>query len=179
MPPAFETITTGRLIIRPYADDDIAAAQSFLMDAETMAFWPRPFTAAEAAEWVQRNAARIRDTIYGRCALVLRSSGEVIGDAGVMRISVAGEERNDLGYIVSSRHWRQGLATEAALALRDHYFDVFGVDELCANMAWDHVGSQRVAERIGMRRVLEFHNPRNRGFLTYLYSISRPPTVTR
>ena len=48
------------------------------------------------------------------------------------------------------------------------------VDELCANMAWDHLGSQRVAERIGMRRVLEFHNPRNRGILTYLYSISRP-----
>jgi len=173
MTHAFDAIATERLLIRPYTEDDIAAAQAFMMDPATMAFWPRPFTADEAANWVRANIARIDGSIYGRCALVLRSESRAIGDVGVVRASVAGAERNDLGYIIHSRYWRRGFATEAAMALRDHYFGVFGVAELCANMAWDHYGSQRVAERIGMRRVLEFHNPRNREILTYLYAIER------
>ena len=40
-------------------------------------------------------------------------------------------------------------------------------------MAHDHSASQRVAERIGMRRVAEYPNPRNRGILTYLYLLER------
>jgi RimJ/RimL family protein N-acetyltransferase len=37
-------------------------------------------------------------------------------------------------------------------------------------MAFDHVGSRRVAEKIGMRREREFVNRRNRDILTYLYA---------
>jgi [ribosomal protein S5]-alanine N-acetyltransferase len=173
MSTAFDAIETAQLVIRPYAEADIGAAQELLGDAETMAFWPRPFTSAEAADWVRANMARITTTIYGRCALLLKESGEVIGDVGVIRATSAGAERDDLGYIVHRRYWGQGYATEAALALRDLYFGEFRLGELFANMAADHHGSRRVAEKIGMRRLLEFHNPRNRGLLTYLYAITR------
>jgi len=173
MATAFDVIETDRLAIRPYTAADIPAAQELLGDAETMAFWPRPFTPEEAADWVRANVARIETTIYGRCALILKDTGETIGDVGVSRGTFAGAERDDLGYIVHRRHWGHGYATEAALALRDHYFGVFGLTELFANMAADHHDSRRVAEKIGMRRVLEFHNPRNRGLLTYLYAITR------
>jgi RimJ/RimL family protein N-acetyltransferase len=173
MSTAFDAIATERLVLRPYTEADIPATEELLGDAETMAFWPRPFTPEEAAAWVRTNVARINTTIYGRCALILKDTGETICDVGVMRGTFAGAERDDLGYIVHRRHWGRGYASEAALALRDHYFDVFGPPELFANMAADHHGSRRVAEKIGMRRVLEFHNPRNRGLLTYLYAIRR------
>jgi ribosomal-protein-alanine N-acetyltransferase len=173
MSVAFDAIETGRLTIRPYVESDIASVQALLSDPETMAFWPRPFTPQEAADWVRTNMARIDTTIYGRCALLLKGSGQPIGDVGVMRAAIAGEERDDLGYIVHCRHWGHGYATEAARALRDHYLGVFGVGELFANMAADHLASRRVAEKIGMRKILEFHNPRNRGLLTYLYAITR------
>jgi RimJ/RimL family protein N-acetyltransferase len=179
MANAFDAIATERLLIRPYREADIGAAQALLGDPETMAFWPRPFNPEEAADWVRRNIERIGGSIYGRCALVRRADDLIVGDVGVVRAQVAGEERNDLGYILARQHWGQGYAIEAALALRDHYFGVFGVETLIANMAWDHRASQRVAERIGMRRVLEFHNPRNRGILTYLYAIERAAAALR
>jgi [ribosomal protein S5]-alanine N-acetyltransferase len=172
MPP-FDPIATERLLIRPYTAEDTAAAQVFLADAKTMAFWPRPFTPDEAAAWVARSVASLAETIYGRCVVILKTTGTVIGDVGVIRAELAGEQRDDLGYIIHWPYWRQGFATEAAGALRDYYFRELGREVLYANMPTDHIGSWRVAERLGMRRLLEYENPRNRNLPTYLYRIER------
>jgi RimJ/RimL family protein N-acetyltransferase len=166
-------IETDRLMIRPYSVADQPALDAILMDATTMRFWPRPFTPGEAAGWLSRNIERINASIYGRCALVLKASAAIIGDVGVVRADLAGAERDDLGYIIHHRYWGQGLATEAARALRDYSFSFHGIAALYANMAWDNVPSQRVAEKIGMHKVLEFSNPRNRDISTYLYTIER------
>lgn len=165
-------LTTERLHIRSYSADDLPALAAILTDATTMRFWPRPFTLAEADAWLQRQMQSSGSSIYGRRALILRETGALIGDAGVMRSSIAGAERNDLGYIIHHPFWGQGLAPEAARALRDHYLDSQGVEQLVANMAWDNRPSQRVAEKIGMRKQLEFNNPRNRDLLTYVYAIA-------
>src|SRR5262245_22407340 len=128
-------IETDRLIIRPHSADDLPALAAILMDATTMRFWPRPLTPDEAAGWLSRAIESISTSIYGRCALVLKASGAIIGDVGVVRASLAGAERDDLGYIVHHRYWGQGLATEAARALRDYYFGAHGIAALYANMA--------------------------------------------
>jgi RimJ/RimL family protein N-acetyltransferase len=171
-------IETGRLGIRPYSPADLPALEAILTDATTMRFWPRPFTPDEVAGWLDRAIKSRRTSIYGRCALILKASAALIGDVGVVRATIVGAERNDLGYIVHHRYWGQGLATEAALALREHYFGVHGLDSLYANMAWDNLPSQRVAEKIGMHKVLEFNNPRNRDIATYLYAIERTAART-
>jgi ribosomal-protein-alanine N-acetyltransferase len=177
MPHPFDSIVTERLLIRPYTPEDIPAAQVFLTAAKTMAFWPRPFTPDEAAAWVARSVASFAETNYGRCVVILKASGDIIGEVGVMRVELVGEQRDDLGYIFHWPYWRQGFATEAAGALRDHYFRALGREALYANMATDHVGSWRVAERLGMRRLLEYQNPRNRNLPTYLYRIERAEWV--
>ncbi len=164
-------IETERLLIRPYTATDVEAAAGFLCDAETMAFWPAPFTAEEASGWVARNIERMRTTGFGRCALVLKETGVIVGDAGVVQTTVADRPCDDLGYILHRLHWGRRLAIEAARALRDHYFAVVGVDAMQANMPWNHDASRRVAEKVGMTKVLEFQNPRNRGILTFLYEV--------
>jgi RimJ/RimL family protein N-acetyltransferase len=164
-------IETARLLIRDYTLDDLDALAIILGDPTTMRFWPQPLSRAEAAGWIARNQERASEGMYGRRPLVLASSGAIIGDVGVVRSELAGAERNDLGYILHHPYWGQGLASEAAGALRDRAFAVQGLPALHANMAHDHIASQRVAERLGMRRILEFANPRNRGILTYLYEL--------
>jgi RimJ/RimL family protein N-acetyltransferase len=167
------SIETERLIIRTYTPDDLDALTAVLGDPTTMAFWPRPFTHDEAADWLRRNIARREESIYGRRAVLLRASGELIGDAGVVRAELAGAERDDLGYIIRSDHWGRGYATEAARALAALYLHAHASPALYANMAHDHVASRAVAERLGMHRVAEYPNPRNRGILTYLYRLER------
>ena len=166
-----QLIETERLLLRPYAWEDLPALTALLADRTTMRFWPRPFTPDEAQGWLERAMTASSSTIYGRRALVLKSSGEQIGDVGVVPAMLLGEERNDLGYIVDRRWWGQGFASEAAQALCDHYMHEHGLDALVAHMAWDNLPSQRVAEKIGMCKVAEFNNPRNRDLLTFLYEI--------
>jgi len=163
------SIETERLIIRNYHEGDLEALADLLGDAETMAFWPRPFTREEAAVWLGRNIERRESSIYGRRAVILKATGALIGDAGVVRAELDGEERDDLGYIIHREYWGRGYASEAARALASHYLYAQRLPALFANMPHDHVASQRVAERIGMRRAGAFANPRNRGILTYLY----------
>jgi [ribosomal protein S5]-alanine N-acetyltransferase len=167
------SIETERLIIRNYSEDDLEALAALLGHPETMAFWPRPLTRDEAADWLARNLERRETGIYGRRAVILKATGGLIGDAGVVRAELHGEERDDLGYIIHRDHWGRGYASEAGRALASHYLHAHRRPALFANMAHDHLASQRVAERIGMRRAGAFTNARNRGILTYLYVTER------
>ncbi len=55
----------------------------------------------------------------------------------------------------------------------DDAFTRLGLDDIYANMPCDHDSSRQVAERLGMGRVREFTNTRNRDIRTYLYKIRR------
>jgi ribosomal-protein-alanine N-acetyltransferase len=167
------SIETERLIIRNYCEDDLGALAGILGHPETMAFWPRPFTGAETAAWLARGLEQRETSIYGRRAVILKATGALIGDAGVVRAVLDGEERDDLGYIIHRTHWGRGYGSEAARALASLYLNAHRRPALFANMAHDHLASQRVAERIGMRRAGAFANARNRGILTYLYVAER------
>ena len=167
-------IEPARLIIRPYTFDDVERLLPILADPTTMAFWPRPFTPEEVEGWVERNIARHREDGVARYPLLLKDGETLIGDCGIIKVLVAGETVYDLGYIVHFPYWRQGYAIEAALALKQYAFDELDLPALHANMPHGHVASRRVAEKLGMQRVKEFDNPRNRNIRTYLYMISRP-----
>ena len=64
-------IETERLLLRPMREEDLDALAAILGDPTTMAFWPQPFSRAEAESWLARNIERGRAGIYGRRALIL------------------------------------------------------------------------------------------------------------
>ena len=167
-------LTTKRLTLRCYRPGEDAALYPIMSDPTTMRFWPQPYDREGVDAWVNRWIASYAENGYGRWALFERETGERIGDAGLIRTVLMGQEVIDLGYIIHHPYWRQGYAVEAATAIRDHAFEVLGIDRLVANMAHDHAGSARVAEKIGMKKVAEFDNPRNRGIRTFFYEIRKP-----
>ncbi len=105
--------------------------------------------------------------------MILKASGRLIGDCGLIPQKVEGLATHDLGWIIHPVHWNRGYATEAATACLRHAFDELLLDHLFANMPADHAACVRIAEKIGMRRQTVFHNPRNRNILTCLYSATR------
>ena len=164
-------LETDNLIIRPYQSDDLDRLSAILSDPITMRFWPSPLTLEAARAWIERSIQSYLLHGFGRYALVQTATGELIGDCGILKSTVAGQAVNDLGYIVHHPYWGRGYATEAARAVKDYAFDTLGLDALHANMPWNHDASRRVAEKIGMRRILEFDNERNRNIRTLLYTI--------
>lgn len=163
-------LETPRLLIRRFREDDLDAFAAIMGDAVTLRLWPRVFTREETAGWIARAMEQSRLPGYGRRAVVLKESGALIGDAGVLRLGLMGRERNDLGYILDRHVQSRGLASEAAAALRDHAF-ACGMADLWANMATDHTASRRVAEKTGMTLVATFRNAHNRNMETCLYGL--------
>lgn len=166
-------LETENLIIREYTPEDTDALYPILSDPVTMSFWPRPFTRREVEEWIGVNIRSYRENGFGRYAVVLKSTGKIIGDCGIRISKVAGETVYDFGYIIDHRYWGKGYATEAAIAIKKYAFDVLGIDVLHANMPVEHNASERIAQKIGMVKLREFDNEKNRGIRTSLYAVSR------
>jgi RimJ/RimL family protein N-acetyltransferase len=167
------TIETDNLILRDYTSEDIDALYPIMSDADTMSFWPAPFSRDDVQRWIDRAIASYHEYGYGRYPIILKENEKVIGDCGIFRTLVAGEPVNDLGYILHKDYWGKGYATEAAAAVMRDAFDRLKLESLHANMPYNHSASRRVAERLGMHKVREFTNERNRNIWTLLYCRGR------
>jgi ribosomal-protein-alanine N-acetyltransferase len=163
-------LQTQRLSLREFVPEDIDALAAVLSDPETMRYYPAPFDRAGVADWIQRNRIRYANDGHGLWAMILNSSGELIGDCGLVRQSVDGVDEIEIAYHVRRDLWRQGYATEAARACRDHGFSTLTVDELISLIRPENLASRRVAEKNGMTIWKEVTRA---NLLHYVYAIKR------
>ncbi|HET7235776.1 MAG TPA: GNAT family N-acetyltransferase [Actinomycetota bacterium] len=143
-------LRTERLDLRPLVPEDLDALAAILGDPVGMASWPAPLTHEESRAWIERNLARYEADGFGRCAIVWRESGELVGDAGLVSTEVEGTPEIELGWIVRHDMKRRGIATEAAAAWRDFAFEVLGLSRIVSMIDEANAPSRRVAEKLGM-----------------------------
>jgi [ribosomal protein S5]-alanine N-acetyltransferase len=144
-------LETPRLLLREFVAGDAEALGLILSDAETMRFYRVLFDRAGVAEWIARNRRRYAADGHGLWGMVLKASGELIGDCGVTTQSVDGVEELEIGYHLRRECWGFGYATEAARACRDWAFLSRNVGYLISLIRPENLASRRVAERNGMR----------------------------
>ncbi len=145
-------LETERLLLRELAHGDVDALAAVLSDRETMRYYPAALDRAGVAAWIESNRRRYREDGHGLWAMVLKSSGELIGDCGLVRQRVDGVDEIEIGYHVRRDLWGQGLAPEAAAACRDHGFEQLGAPQLISLIRPENRPSQRVAEKIGLSK---------------------------
>jgi RimJ/RimL family protein N-acetyltransferase len=145
------TIETERLTLRPLAPGDLDAMSALLGDAEALVHWGDPLDRAGARDWIERNIARYEEAGIGRCAIVLRESGELVGDCGLIPTTVEEVAEIELGWIVAASQQGRGIATEAGAAWRDHAFTALGLERIVSMISEDNIASRRVAEKLGLR----------------------------
>lgn len=143
-------LETERLVLREFVTEDAEALALVISDAETMRYYPAPMDRDGVVQWIERNVRRYSDDGVGLWAMMLKASGEMIGDCGITRQLVEEEFLYEIGYHVRRDHWRQGLATEAAVACRKWGFANLKVDRLISLIRPENSPSRRVAERNGM-----------------------------
>ena len=120
------------------------------------AFDAEPFDRPQMAQWLQRNLDHQAQYGFGLFSVILKGDLTLIGDCGLEMMEVDNVEVAELGYDFRSAYWHRGLATEAAAAVRDYAFQVLGLSQLISLIRVGNRASQRVAEKIGMRRMSEF-----------------------
>jgi RimJ/RimL family protein N-acetyltransferase len=170
VPNSPQVLGTPRLILREFSTDDADASGNVLSDPETMRFYAAPLDRTGVDEWIARNRVRYAKDGHGLWAMILRTSGELIGDCGLVAQEVEGANEIEIGYHVRRDHWRKGLATEAARACRDFGFAHLPVERLISLIHPANLASRRVAEKNGMtvwKEVIGFGHP------TLVYSIPR------
>ena len=168
-------IETDRLFLRPMAASDSEALLGIFGDPAVMAaFGAAPFDRHQLERWLGENLAHQERHGYGLYAVFEKASGALIGDCGLTRMDIDGTTEVELGYDFRSDRWGRGLATEAALAVRDHAFLRLGLPHLISLIRHGNRASQRVAEKVGMilaRDIARHDRP------YWLYSCSRALSV--
>lgn len=111
-------LTTPRLQLRPFTESDAPAMFRLGADPAVMRYiGSAPMqTEADALAYLQSHPlADYQRTGFGRLAIVLPESGDIIGFCGLKWVDeISGF---DLGYRLLPAFWRQGLAVEAGLAV--------------------------------------------------------------
>jgi ribosomal-protein-alanine N-acetyltransferase len=144
-------IETPRLTLRHLTLADVDAMFVILGDPVAMQYYPRSFTREDAVEWIERNIGRYENLGFGLWAIVLKSSGEMIGDCGLSHQIVEGVPMLEVGYHLQRSYWGHGYATEAANACMSYAFSKLEADEVISLIRPENTPSRRVAERNGMR----------------------------
>lgn len=75
-------LETPRLYLREFVPEDAGALALVISDAETMRHYPSAYDRAGVEEWIARNRRRYAQNGHGLWAMLLKSTGELIGDCG-------------------------------------------------------------------------------------------------
>ena len=144
-------LTTKRLLLRRMDENDYEDLCEILQDAKTMHFYEHAFEDEEVREWLDRQLQRYEKDGVGLWAVILRETGEFVGQCGLTYQEVEGEQVLEVGYLFKRRHWKNGYAAEAAKGCRDYAFERLKATGVGSIVRVGNSASQKVAMRNGMR----------------------------
>ena len=168
-------IETTRLILREMTENDFASLYSIFSDPDTMKHYPAPFDEEKVRRWIAVNQERYRTFGFGLWTVVLKATGEVIGDCGITMQNIHGVIRPEIGYHIGKTWQRRGYASEAARACRDYLFENTPFEAVFSYMKYTNAASYGVAEKNGMRFMEEYADPIN--VRTKVYGMTREEWV--
>jgi RimJ/RimL family protein N-acetyltransferase len=133
-------------------------------DPVVMAHFPALLTRDESDAQMDRCADQLRRRGYGLWAVQIRATSEFVGFLGLAVPSwkAAFTPCTEVGWRLARSAWGHGYATEAATAVLETAFGQLELDEVVSFTTTDNLPSQRVMQRIGMRRdpSEDFDHPR-------------------
>ena len=141
---------TERLLIRRITRKDMDALLAIMEKPEVMYAWEHGFTKKDVRKWINRQLTRYRKDGFGYFAVILKESDALIGQAGLMKSTINGNEAVELGYILDNAYWHNGYGTEAARACLEYAFRELELKTVCCSIRPENVASIRVAERLKM-----------------------------
>ncbi len=164
-------IRTERLLLRELTYEDFDALYAVLADSDIMEHYPYSFDEARVRNWITRNMERYRKDGFGLWAVILKESGEMIGDCGITMQNIHGQMLPEIGYHIRRNQQRKGYASEAAAACIEYAFENYDFPAVYSYMKYTNIPSQKTAMKNGMRFVEEYEDPDNK--YTRVYAITR------
>lgn len=171
---------TDRLLIRSLRNSDYDDVRAMLQSDEVMYAYNGALSETECRRWLNKQIEMSSENPdLGINSLILKESGEFIGQCGLSYQDICGEKKISIGYLLKSHFFHCGYAAEAASFMIDHAFGLMGINELYAIIRTDNIPSINVAERCGMKKrsivMRQFHGA---SILCSIYSIENSMLVS-
>ena len=151
-------ISSERLVMRDYADEDFPLFKSVYTDAEIMKYaYVDVYQSEEAIrsyfKKVIQDSKRIDNRDAYEFAVIEKQSGKYIGSADVdvqMKNRYGGF--GEIGYFLLKAFWGKGYATEIAAGLIGYCFEELMFHKVCASCHSLNKQSEKVMIKIGMTK---------------------------
>lgn len=148
---ACPTLTTDRLVLRPFHEDDLDAYHAVIASDEVVAALASgEVTRADAWQQMASFLGQWELRGHGQWALEERASGRMVGRAGLHHPERDEWPGLEVGWTLAPDAWGRGYATEAGRAALTYAFDVLDAPEVVSVIAPDNTRSQAVARRLGL-----------------------------
>ncbi|WP_030945683.1 GNAT family N-acetyltransferase [Streptomyces sp. NRRL S-646] len=145
------SISTERLVLRPFDEDDVSALAEMMNDEQVGAWTdvPQPFTEDQARTWITEYAPTERATGRGLDLAVTEFLTQRL--VGIVQLAKTNwhVRSTELSYIIAPWARGEGYASEAALATAQWLFSDQKLERIELRTAADNTASQQVAQKIG------------------------------
>ncbi len=152
MTPSRPTLATGRLILRPWQESDLAPFAAMNADPRVMEFMPGLLDRAASDALVARALAHFDAHGYSLWAAELADDGAFVGFVGLARPRFEARFTPcvEVGWRLAFEHWGKGFATEGGRAALRFGFERAGLDEIVSFTSVGNARSRAVMARLGM-----------------------------
>jgi RimJ/RimL family protein N-acetyltransferase len=165
------TLTTDRLLLRPFRDEDLDTYAEICADPEVMRYLGDGKVLSRAEAWRQMAfiVGHWQLKGFGLWAVEEKATGALIGRAGLLHPE--GWPGFEVGWTLGRQWWGKGYATEAARTALRYAFEKLDRDHVISLIRPENHPSIRVAERLGERLEgeVEFFGSR-----ALIYGLDRP-----
>ena len=161
-------LRTERLTLRSWEHRDAVVLAPILADPEVRRFYATTLTAEQTQAQVDASIEKAATNGFHFGAAELTATGRFVGMLGLgyvpddIRAAIPGNPEVEIGWQLDKTVWGHGLAPEGARAWLEYGFETLGLREIVAFTYRGNLPSQRVMEKIGMRRdpAADFGSPR-------------------
>jgi|WetSurMetagenome_2_1015567.scaffolds.fasta_scaffold79458_2 RimJ/RimL family protein N-acetyltransferase/GNAT superfamily N-acetyltransferase len=149
------TLTTSRLTLRPFTEADVEPLHGILNEDGILRYFPRPDPPdrARVERLITGQLRHWEEHGLGWWAVELRATGELLGWNGLQYLPDT--EEVEVGYLLSRRHWGQGLATEGAQASLRFGLETLRLGSIVGIVHPENIASQQVLTKAGLTFINE------------------------
>jgi ribosomal-protein-alanine N-acetyltransferase len=146
---------TQNLVLKPILESELTTLHMIFTDSYVRKYLcdDKIFSLQQVEEMLKQSIKHFEEEKFGLWFIKINSENEVIGFVGLWYFF--DEEQPQLIYALLPKALKKGYATEAATKILEYCFDELGYAYLVASCDRPNVASQKVAERLGMRKMEE------------------------
>ena len=153
---------SDRLGFRAWKTEDVDPFVDMGEDSEVMQFFPKTISRNESIDLINRIKLKFAEVGYSLFAVDELDSCSFIGFIGFSSptYDLGFGPLVEIGWRLSKDFWNKGYATEGATACLNYGFETLGLKEIYSLTSKVNIRSERVMQKIGMKKVDEFEHPK-------------------